>query len=155
MSVSYDLELVKAIKALFVADNVDPDASNNELCIHSFVADRIVQGDVPLQDVDLPQISISVTVGPGVEEGLPAEHAMMDIKAWYPRTTAGASLSVSRCGARIRGLLDHKPQVVFQYNSALHCYLLDRIDGSKYLGEEEECYVYQNLFDVVMERSFS
>ena len=88
-----DLELIKAVRQILTSDNVDPN-SPDELCIHSFVEDRITDVYTANTNITLPKIIVNVITENNIDSNLPAEHGMLNIKVVF-NSSSNNSTSLS------------------------------------------------------------
>jgi len=119
--IHYDLEILKAITAILKADNTEGDN------VHSFVGDKIFQGNTAIQGSKTPHVTIDVAFGED-EVTLPAEHGEVVIKVWYPTDISKYSTSCRKCTSRIDHLLNANPAVIAANCNISAMRLFDRTD---------------------------
>ncbi len=124
---SYDLEMIKAVRKIFVDDNVDPNPPY-DLSIGSYVGDRIYLSETTQQNAVFPQITLDFLIGQG-DGDLPVEHGELRISAWYAIDAQSARTLVRRCMARISSLLDRKPEVLNTANTNIDVRLIDKFSA--------------------------
>ena len=151
MSKSYDLEIIKAVKKILVDDNNDPDPNNNEYCIHTFVEDRIYQGDSPISQLTLPHITISFDAGEG-DGDLPVEHGELRVKVWFDQVSREARTKCRRCTFRVSALLDRQVNSINSANSNITVRLCDKITHVLLVDPDTNTYYGSLAFDVTFKR---
>jgi len=151
MSKSYDLEIIKAVRKILVDDNTDPNASNNEYCIHHFVEDRIYLGEIPLSNIELPHITLTLDSGPG-DSDLPAEHGELRVKIWYEQVSHQSRTDCRRCAARVSGLLNQQPERINAANSSITVRLCDKASHDILIDPDVKAYYGSLVFDITFKR---
>ena len=124
---SYDLEIIKAVRKIFVDDNVDPNPPY-DLSIESYVSDRIYLSETTQQQATFPQITLDFFIGQGNGD-LPVEHGELRISAWYNMDAQSSRTLVRRCMARISSLLDRKPNILNIANTSIDVRLIDKFSS--------------------------
>jgi len=151
MSKTYDLEIIKAAKKILVDDNSDPNVSNNEFCIHTFIADRVYLSDIPLSSIEIPQITLSFDSGSG-DDDLPVEHGELRTKIWYEQASYQARVKCRRCTARVSALLNQNPEVFNANNSVITVRLCDKTSHNILVDPDTKMYYGSLVFDVTFKR---
>jgi len=149
MSRTNDLELIKAIKTILVADNTDPN-SPDELCIHSFVADRIILANIA-QSIALPKITLDVVIEDNISN-LPAENALLYINIVFDKNEYDAEVKCRMCSGRITKLIDNKPELLKSVNSSCIIRLIEKISATITYIPDINCIVGVNSYNIILKK---
>lgn len=119
-----DLELFKSVRKILVDDN--KDISSDELCIHSYIADRITD-NFPDASVVLPKITVNVIINDNIGN-LPAENGLMYINIWFDARVTDAMMKIRMCAGRVIKLLDGQINFIKSKNANCILRIIDKIN---------------------------
>jgi len=105
---AHNLNILKAIKSILVNDNTDVSAT--ELCIHSYVGDKIYKSGVVAQpSALLPYITIDVIINNNdLSLNLNRLESEVSMFVFYGQEQSDAILKSNNCGWRVSALLDRQ-----------------------------------------------
>jgi len=144
-----DLELIKTVRSILVADNTDPN-SPDELCIHSFVEDRIVLANT-VQNISLPKITIDVVIEDNISN-LPAENSLMYINVIYDKSENDAEVKCRMCSGRIVYLLDNRPEYLKTINDNCIVRLIEKVSSVFNYVSDKDVIVGTISFNIIFKK---
>jgi len=144
-----DLELIKTVRSILVADNTDPN-SPDELCIHSFVEDRIVLANT-VQNISLPKITIDVVIEDNISN-LPAENSLMYINVIYDKSENDAEVKCRMCSGRIVSLLDNRPGYLKTINANCIVRLIEKVSSVFNYVSDKDVIVGTISFNIIFKK---
>ena len=144
-----DLELIKTVRSILVADNTDPN-SPDELCIHSFVEDRIVLANT-VQNISLPKITIDVVIEDNISN-LPAENSLMYINVIYDKSENDAEVKCRMCSGRIVSLLDNRPEYLKTINDNCVVRLIEKVSSVFNYVSDKDVIVGTISFNIIFKK---
>jgi len=144
-----DLELIKTVRSILVADNTDPN-SPDELCIHSFVEDRIVLANT-VQNISLPKITIDVVIEDNISN-LPAENSLMYINVIYDKSEDDAEVKCRMCSGRIVYLLDNRPEYLKTINDNCVVRLIEKVSSVFNYVSDKDVIVGTISFNIIFKK---
>jgi len=133
---SYRLEIMKSMIKLLKDDSI----------IHSFVEDRIFQGNTPIKTI-LPQITIDLILGSS-GGNLPLEDGTLIIRVWYKSDEVGARVKCANCSSQVMELINRQPGKFFQNNSNIVVRLCDKFSEEYIVDEDNLTYHSYINFDI-------
>jgi len=139
----YDIEFIKAVRAILVNDDL------GDYNVRSYVAaNSIIRAFSLDPQVNLPQITLDFKTGKN-HGNLPAREGTLMVKVWYDSKATSADINCRRCGGRISFLLDSKPQIINDNNSSIVARMLDCSDEETLNSEQSDLIYTVLIFDTV------